>query len=65
MASIIKGIYLVLPNLSNFNLRNQLLHLPPDEIALGSRFYVICIYGILYGILGLFLAQVSFKRKEV
>lgn len=65
MSSIIKSFYLILPNLSNFNLRNQLIHLPPDEIALGSRFYVICIYGIIYGTLGMLLAQILFRKKEV
>lgn len=61
----IKLFYWVLPNLSNFNLRSELINLPPDDPTISPRFIRYCVYGVLVTVVGLFFAYWFLRRKEV
>jgi hypothetical protein len=62
------GLYLVLPNLGNFNIRNQAVlategffqvAIPPSELA------ACTIYGLSYALAVLIVAQVLFSRRNL
>lgn len=55
------GLYYILPNLANFNLRMELVHkltLYPDQLL-----FSIC-YGLVYTIFLLYIAIIIFERRE-
>ncbi len=58
-------LYKILPNLRNFDLRNQILYLAPNDPPADVQIPNLILYGLLYGFAGYLLAQVLFSRKEL
>lgn len=59
------GLYLVLPNLSSFSLRNQVVHARPGDVLQGVQIPNLVIYALFYGVAGYILAYWIFRRKEL
>jgi ABC-type transport system involved in multi-copper enzyme maturation permease subunit len=62
MSGIIKTFYLVLPNFSNFYLRNQLVHNDP---YVPQGIMKLFIYALLYTGFGILIAYILFRKKDV
>ena len=62
MAGIIRVFYLILPNFSNFYLRNQLVHNDPYVPQGITRLF---IYAFLYAGFGLLIAYLLFRKKDM
>jgi ABC-type transport system involved in multi-copper enzyme maturation permease subunit len=65
---VLKGIHVMIPNFSNFNITNPLIH--PEALQeipnfYGHVFLKLIPYGLLYSAVMLLLAIVIFDRKEV
>ena len=65
IANVAQGLYLVLPNLRNFDLKDQILSLqsndPPKDIMIPN----LIAYGLVFAAVGYLLAWVLFARKEL
>ena len=65
IANVAQGLYLVLPNLRNFDLKDQILYLqsndPPRDIMIPN----LIAYGLVFAAVGYLLACVLFARKEL
>jgi ABC-type transport system involved in multi-copper enzyme maturation permease subunit len=59
--TLTQGLYLVLPDLSRLNLKNEAVYgiLPPPVTLLGHG-----LYGLLYTVLLLAIAILIFSRRE-
>ena len=58
---VTEGVYLLLPNLDNFNFKSQVVHdvaIPPEQYAFSAA------YGLVYGALVLALATFIFSRRD-
>jgi ABC-type transport system involved in multi-copper enzyme maturation permease subunit len=62
MSGIIRQFYLILPNFSNFYLRNQLIHNDP---YIPQGILKLFIYAALYAGVGLLIAYVLFRKKDM
>jgi ABC-type transport system involved in multi-copper enzyme maturation permease subunit len=62
MSGIIRQFYLILPNFSNFYLRNQLIHNDPYVPQGISKLF---IYALLYAGFGLLIAYLLFRKKDM
>ena len=62
MANIIRQFYLILPNFSNFYLRNQLIHNDP---YVPQGIWKLFIYAVLYAGFGILLAYLFFRKKDL
>ena len=62
---IASGLYKILPNLRNFDLRNQILYLQPDDPPADIMIPRLIAYGLAYAISGFILAYWLFRRKEL
>lgn len=59
--SISMFLYYVVPNLSNFNVRGEVVH----EVQISSLFLLFSIiYGLIYSILVILIATLIFKRRS-
>jgi len=65
LAELIKLLYLVLPDLSNFNLRNQLIHLQPNDPRIGITMWTLILYALANVAVGILITYALFRRKEV
>lgn len=65
LASLIRLLYLVLPDLSNFNLRDQLIHLQPNDPRIGVIMWRLVLYALANVAVGILIAHMLFRRKEV
>jgi ABC-type transport system involved in multi-copper enzyme maturation permease subunit len=65
LAGLIKLLYLVLPDLSNFNLRDQLIHLQPNDPRIGVIMWRLVAYALANVAVGILIAHMLFRRKEV
>ncbi len=65
VANVAHGLYLVLPNLRNFDMKDQILYLqsndPPADIMIPN----LIAYGLVFAAVGYLLAWVLFARKEL
>ena len=65
IANVAWGLYKVMPNLRNFDLKDQILYLqsndPPKDIMIPN----LIAYGVLFAAVGYLLAWVLFSRKEL
>jgi len=65
IANIAQGLYYVLPNLRNFDMKDQILYLrsndPPADIMIPN----LIAYGLVFAAVGYLLAWVLFARKEL
>lgn len=62
MSAIIRQFYLILPNFSNFYLRNQLVHNDPYVPQGITR---LLVYALLYSGFGLLIAYLLFRKKDL
>jgi len=62
---IIKTLYWVLPNLSNYNLRNELIHLAPNDPTIHVRMVSLTTYGVLCVAVGFLITCWIFRRREL
>jgi len=62
MAGIIRQFYLILPNFSNFYLRNQLVHNDP---YVPQGIWKLFLYAVLYSGFGILLAYLLFRKKDL
>jgi ABC-type transport system involved in multi-copper enzyme maturation permease subunit len=62
---IASALYKILPNLRNFDLRNQILYLQPDDPPADIMIPRLIAYGLAYAISGFILAYWLFRRKEL
>ena len=65
LSELAQGLYKILPNLHNFDLRNQILNLPINEPPVEAQIPQLIIYGFLYALTGYVLALWLFHRKEL
>jgi len=65
LAAMIRLLYLVLPDLSNFNLRDQLIHLLPNDPRIGVTMRTLVLYALAHVAVGIVIAHMLFRRKEV
>ena len=65
IGGIAYGLWLVLPNLQNFSLRNQLLYLQPNDPPMDVQIPNLVAYGLVYAVCGFFLAYFIFRRREM
>ena len=62
MAWVIRQFYLILPNFSNFYLRNQLVH---DDPYVPQGIARLFIYALLYAGFGLLIAYLLFRKRDM
>ena len=62
MSFIIRQFYLILPNFSNFYLRNQLVHNDP---YVPQGIMKLFIYALLYAGFGILIAYILFRKKDM
>jgi hypothetical protein len=55
----------VLPNLRNFDLRDQILYLQPNDPPADVQIPNLIVYGLLFAVAGYGLAWLLFMRKEL
>jgi ABC-type transport system involved in multi-copper enzyme maturation permease subunit len=65
IGSLIRLLYLVLPDLSNFSLRDQLIHLQPNDPRIGIIIWKLVLYALANVAVGIAIAHLLFRRKEV
>ena len=59
------GLWNILPNLQDFSIRNQLLHLQPNDPPKDVLIWQLMVYGLFYAFSGYILAYWIFRRKEL
>lgn len=59
------ALYRVLPNLRNFDLRDQILYLQPNDPPADVQIPNLIVYGLLFAVAGYGLAWLLFMRKEL
>jgi ABC-type transport system involved in multi-copper enzyme maturation permease subunit len=62
MSTVIRVFYLILPNFSNFYLRNQLIHNDP---YVPQGIMKLFIYALLYAGFGIVIAYLLFRKKDL
>jgi ABC-type transport system involved in multi-copper enzyme maturation permease subunit len=62
MATVIRQFYLILPNFSNFYLRNQLIHNDP---YVPQGILKLFIYAFLYAGFGMVITYLLFRKKDL
>jgi len=62
MAAVIRYFYLMLPNFSNFYLRNQMIHNDP---YVPQGIMKLFIYAVLYAGFGIVIAYLLFRKKDL
>jgi len=65
LAALTKTLYLVLPNLNSFNLRDQVIHLQPNDPRIGVTLWTLVLYGLANVAVALLITYWLFRRKEV
>jgi ABC-type transport system involved in multi-copper enzyme maturation permease subunit len=65
VAEVARLLYAILPNLRNFDLKDQILYLAPNDPPAGILIPNLILYGVLYALSGYLLAFWLFRRKEL
>jgi len=65
LAGLTRLLYLVLPDLSNFNLRDQLIHLQPHDPRIGITMWTLVVYALANVAVAILITYALFRRKEV
>ncbi len=60
-----RGLSYVLPNLSWFSLKDQVVNLAPNDAPRDIQIVNLVAYGLLYAVVGYILAYWIFRRKEL
>jgi len=64
VGGLLYKIYLVLPNLHNFNIRQDAVHADPGEVIRIGEMLPISIYGVAYATAVLLAAHLVFSRRN-
>lgn len=59
------ALYRILPNLRNFDMREQILYLQPNDPVKDVQIPNLIVYGLLFAVAGYGLAWLLFMRKEL
>ncbi len=59
------GLYRMLPNLRDFDLKDQILHLAPNDPPADAMIPQLLLAGSVYALAGYVLAYVLFRRREL
>jgi len=62
---IIKMFYYCLPNLSDYNLRQELIHLPPDDPTINPQFWRLVLYAVISSLFAFVVTWWLFRKKEL
>ncbi len=62
---IATALYRILPNLRNFDMRDQILYLQPNDPPADVQIPNLIVYGLLFAVAGYGLAWLLFMRKEL
>ncbi len=65
LGTVIKIFYWCLPNLSNYNLRQELLALKPDDPTIHVRFWVLVSYAAVCALGAFVVTWWLFRKKEL
>jgi len=65
LARLIGVLYQVMPNLQEFNIKDQLVHFQPGNPTVNIFWGWLILYGLSYILAGYILAYLLFTRKEV
>lgn len=65
LGRIASGLYQILPNLRNFDLKDQILYLAPNDPPAQIQIPNLIAYGLVYALAGYVLAYWVFRRKEL
>ncbi len=65
VAGLTRLLYGLLPNLSKFNLRDQLIHLAPNDPRIGITMWTLVVYALLNVAVAILITYALFRRKEV
>lgn len=65
VARLAAGLYQVLPNLRNFDMKAQILNMQPNDPPTDVQFWWLLRYGLVYAFAGYVLAYWLFRRKEL
>jgi ABC-type transport system involved in multi-copper enzyme maturation permease subunit len=65
LAGLIRLLYLILPDLSNFTLRDQLIHLAPNDPRIGVIMWRLILYALANVAVAILITHMLFRRKEV
>jgi len=65
VSMIAKLLYYVLPNLQNFSLRQQIVHLQPNDPPTDVQIPALIAYALLYAVAGFGIALMVFRKKEL
>ncbi len=65
IARLSYGLYQILPNLRNFDLKTQILYLEPGDPPADVQIPNLIVYGLVYAFMGYVLAYWLFRRKEL
>lgn len=65
IGKLAQSLYMVLPNLRSFDLRNQILHLDANDPPMDVQIPNLIVYGLAYAVAGFMLSYVLFRRKEL
>ncbi len=64
-SAVLRGIYMVLPNLHNFNVRQDAVHAHAGELAISmSQMATVSMYGVAYAAALLLAAHLVFSRRN-
>lgn len=58
-------LWLILPNLRLFDLKDQIIYLQPNDPPVDVQFPQLITYGVLYALAGYLLSYWIFRRKEL
>ena len=65
VGTVANYLYLILPNLRNFDMKDQILYLRSNDPAVDIQIPNLIAYGLLYAAFGYLLAWALFARKEL
>jgi len=65
LAWIVKGLYWCLPNLSNYNLRQELIAMPPNDPTVHVRFWMLTLYAVVSATCAFVVTWWLFRKKEL
>ena len=65
IGQLARALYIILPNLQFFSLKNQVLYREPNDPPIDIQIPNLVAYGLLYAIAGYIMAYWVFRRKEM
>lgn len=65
LAGLTRLLYLVLPDLSKFNLRDQVIHLQPNDPRIMVTMWTLVVFAFAHVAVAILISYALFRRKEV